>query len=200
MDETRVQASNRWMREGLREVTDQYRLDKIKEAKAKGLKPDKAREYAWQACLAQFPPPQTEPTTIDPPPDPPKKEAKTSDETQIGNITVPSDWPELPPNASLTQEIGWVQANRLRVVQERNNKVSIRLDRALSPAPSHSALGWLETSVRSYAKFIDVAARAVSGQQDEAEHVRHERLAIDELRELLRSMLPVCPHCGGSLM
>ena len=200
MAESKVQASNRWMQEGLREVTDQYRLDKIKEAKAKGLKPDKAREYAWEACLAQFPPPQTKPTIIDPPPDPPKKEAKTSEETQIGNITVPIDWPDLPANASLACEIGWVQANRLRVVHDRNGKTTIRLDRALSPAPSHAALGWLETSVRAYSKYVDVASRATSGQQDEAESIRRERLAIEDMKALLTEMKPVCPACGASLM
>ena len=32
---------------------------------------------------------------------------------------IPADWPELPDNASLAVEVGWVQANRLRIVEER---------------------------------------------------------------------------------
>ena len=37
----------------------------------------------------------------------------------------------------------------------------VHLDQALSPAPSWAALGWLETSIRSYAKYVDVAAKAL---------------------------------------
>ena len=33
---------------------------------------------------------------------------------------------------------------------------------ASTPAPSMAALSWLETSIRSYAKYVDVVARALS--------------------------------------
>jgi hypothetical protein len=105
----------------------------------------------------------------------------------IGDI--PDGWPELPDNASLAAEIGWVQAQRLRIVEERSSGATVvHLDRARSPAPSWAALGWLETSVRSYAKFVDVVAKSLATQQDEKELVQRERLAIDEMREILAEM------------
>jgi hypothetical protein len=82
-----------------------------------------------------------------------------------------------------------VQAQRLRIVEERSSGATVvHLDRARSPAPSWAALGWLETSVRSYAKFVDVVAKSLGTQQDEAAMVRRERLAIDEMREILAEM------------
>jgi hypothetical protein len=109
------------------------------------------------------------------------------DDGQIQGLgDIPGDWPELSPNASLPVEIGWVQANRLRIVEERSGGAArVHLDQALSPAPSWAALGWLETSVRSYAKFVDVVARVSGGDDDEAGLVRRERVAIDEVRALL---------------
>ena len=102
---------------------------------------------------------------------------------------IPDDWPDLPDNASLAAEIGWVQAQRLRIVEERpSGQTVVHLARARSPAPSWAALGWLETSVRSYAKFVDVVAKSLTTQQDEKELVQRERLAIDEMREILAEM------------
>ncbi len=118
----------------------------------------------------------------------------------LGNI--PQDWPELQSNASLSAEIGWVQANRLRVVEERPGAATlVRLERAGSPAPSWAALGWLETSIRSYAKFVDVAARASGGDDDEGAVMRRERMAIEEVEGLINDMMEaeggqVCRRCG----
>jgi hypothetical protein len=82
-----------------------------------------------------------------------------------------------------------VQSQRLRIVEERPSGATVvHLDRARSPAPSWAALGWLETSVRSYAKFVDVVAKSLATQQDEKELVQRERLAIDEMREILAEM------------
>jgi hypothetical protein len=82
----------------------------------------------------------------------------------------PRPWRRMGPpgavtgNRSLAVEIGWVQANRLYVVEVRPGGATfVRLDRARSPAPSWSALSWRETSIRSYA---EVAAKATSTAQD----------------------------------
>jgi hypothetical protein len=102
---------------------------------------------------------------------------------------IPDGWPELPDNASLAAEIGWVQAQRLRIVEgQPSGATVVHLDRARSPAPSWAALGWLETSIRSYAKFVDVVAKSLATAQDEAASVRHERLRIEEMREILAEM------------
>jgi hypothetical protein len=51
-----------------------------------------------------------------------------------------------------------------------------------------AALGWLETSVRSYAKYVDVVAKSLAVVQDEQEMVRRERMSIEEMREILAEM------------
>jgi len=82
-----------------------------------------------------------------------------------------------------------VQANRLRLVEERPGKATlVRLDHSMAPAPSWAALGWLETSIRSYAKFVDVAAKVSGSDDGEAEVWRRERMAIEEVRALLEEM------------
>ena len=115
-----------------------------------------------------------------------------SDDGQIQGLgDLPPDWPDLPSNASLPSEVAWVQANRLRIVSEKASGATlVHLDRAMSPAPSWAALGWLEISIRSYAKFVDVAAK-VSGSSDdgEAEVWRRERMAIEEMRGLLEQLM-----------
>ena len=112
------------------------------------------------------------------------------DDGQIRGLgEIPQAWPELPANASLASEVGWVQANRLRIVKEQSNGATVvQLGRALSHAPSWAALGWLETSIRSYAKYVDVAARATASDDGEASVVRRERMAIGEVDALLDEM------------
>lgn len=103
--------------------------------------------------------------------------------------TLPASWPDLPANASLASEIGWVQANRLRVVTEKPGGATVvRLVNAMSPAPSWAALGWLETSIRSYAKFVDVASKASGSDDGEGALLRRERMSLDEVRSLLAEM------------
>ena len=106
-----------------------------------------------------------------------------------GLSDLPGDWPTLPANAALAAEVGWVQANRLRIVEERPGGATlVKLGLALSPAPSWAALGWLETSIRSYAKFVDVAAKVSGGAEDEGAVMRRERRSIEEVRAILAEM------------
>ena len=103
---------------------------------------------------------------------------------------IPKDWPELPANASLAVEVGWVQANRLRIVEElAAGGTRVHLGKAMTPAPSWSALSWLETSIRSYAKFVEVAAKCAQTPDDEQAQVKRERLRIEEMKAILAEML-----------
>jgi DNA gyrase inhibitor GyrI len=76
----------------------------------------------------------------------------------------------------------------LSIVEERGNTTIVHLERASSPAPSKAALGWLETSIRSYAKYIDIVSRALAVVQDEQDSTRRERLRLDEIKALLDEM------------
>lgn len=78
----------------------------------------------------------------------------------------------------------------MRVVEERaSGVVAVHLDRARTPAPSWAALGWLETSIRVYSKYIDVVAKALKDEENEQSMMKREKMAIDEVRGLLAEML-----------
>ena len=103
---------------------------------------------------------------------------------------LPDDWPQLPASASLAAEVQWVQSSRIDVAEKLpGGGIRVHLERADHPAPSKSALSWLETALLFPAKFADVAVKVTQNQEDEREHVRREKLAIDEIRELLAEMV-----------
>jgi hypothetical protein len=141
---------------------------------------------------APIPEPEAEPEPVEevsesPAPEPVAESTiveKPSEEVSgLGDL--PGSWGTLPANASLQVEIAWVSANRLRV----RSGSGVDLSRALSPAPSYSALSWLETSILFPSKFADISVKATAGQEDEREGVRREKLAIEEIRGLLAEML-----------
>lgn len=183
---------NRLLREGRWKEIEPQKDEMIKLAK-KSI-PDKHARQQWvYSELDRLYPPLTENSTtgvkhangvLD------KDVQNTGDGAIQGLGEIPADWPELPANASLASEIAWVQANRLRIVEERPGQATlVRLGASLTPAPSWAALGWLETSIRSYAKYVDVAAKATHGADDEGAVLRRERVAIDEMKQLLDEML-----------
>lgn len=170
---------------------------------AKGQGPGTAFNWATRETDRLFPPPEPaaipeelppEPevsTIVDtaPPLDEPAIEAAPpappSDLGVSGLGDLPESWGTLPANAQLPVEIAWVSANRLKV----RSGNGVDLSRALSPAPSYSALSWLETSILFPSKFADISVKATTTQDDEREGIRREKLAIEEIRSLLAEML-----------
>lgn len=165
--------------------------------------------YVWATLQAdrEFPPPapviveelpadpEPAPTIVDKTEPPPVEAiaptivdiqpAEPADLGVAGLGDIPESWPELPANAQLQVEIAWVSANRLKV---RSGK-GVDLARALSPAPSYSALSWLETSILFPSKFADISVKATSQQDDEKEHIKRERMSIEEIRGILKEMM-----------
>ncbi len=174
----RLQKEGRWAE--VEPVRDRM----IREAKAGGM--DKAAAQAWTyAEIDRLYPP------LEPKGEPPPVVTETPEPSSRpvpGLYLVPSEWPSLPNNAALSSELGWVQAERLRVVEDRGNSTVVHLERASIPAPSMAALGWLETSIRSYAKYIDIVAKSLSSAVDEQDAARRERLRIDDIQALLSEM------------
>ena len=160
----------------------------LREARRAGWTRADAQAWAYWEVDRQYPPlPEPEPVDCDNVP--PAPASVPASDGLSGLHDVPDSWPELPAGSSLQAELQWVQSNRLAVVEERSPGVTVvHLDRAHEPAPSRAALGWLETSIRSYAKYVDVVARTLRDEADEAETVRRERLAITDIRELLSEM------------
>jgi hypothetical protein len=189
--------TQRLQREGRWKDIEPERNEMMKLARKTMEKPQ-AQLWVYAELDRMYPPagdPQNPPLAGDPAsPSLPASTTKPanggSDSEQIQGLgDLPAVWPELPANASLSAEIAWVQANRLRIVEERPGAATlVRLGRAMSPAPSWAALGWLETSIRSYAKYVDVAAKATSTEEGEAAVMKRERMAQAEVEALLAEM------------
>lgn len=196
----RLQKDGRWKSLGLEDL----RNSMMRECRKKGMDKEAAQLWTYSELDRLYPPeilidPKAQPTAL-------LKNGSTQQESGQGLAAnsppatseggrvqglgdLPPAWPELPANASLAAEVAWVQAERLRIVEERNGGgMVVRLERARSPAPSMAALAWLETSIRIYAKWVEVAAKASGAGQDEQDQARAERLALDEVRALLAEM------------
>ena len=179
-----LSVTKRLQRDGRWAEVEPIRNRLIKECRQQGMSKPDAQAWTYSELDRLYPPPETERTA-------------GSDyhlgSAVGGNVTglsdIPASWGELPANASLQAEVSWVQANRLRVVRETSDCVVVDLSRALSPAPSYAALGWLETSIKTYAKFVDVAAKATSVQDGEQADIKREQQSIEEVRRLLAQML-----------
>jgi hypothetical protein len=184
--ENRMGAKWRWARENRLADIEEWMERKRSELRDTGMARHRANDLAWEAAIREFPPPGQLAVAAETPP--PAESPKPESMPLQGLGSIPESWPPLPDNASLQAELGWVQSQRLSIVEERGNRTIVRLELASTPAPSKAALGWLETSIRSYAKYVDVVSRTLAGAQDEQESIRRERMAIEDIRALLREM------------
>jgi hypothetical protein len=169
----RLQKDPRWP-----EIIEPLRTKMMKERRQKGLSKAEAQAETYSELDRLYPP-------LEAPAEAPEAPSAAADPGVSGLCDLPEDWPELAANASLQLEISWVTANRLRV----RDGSGVNLSRALSPAPSYSALSWLETSILFPSKFADISVKATAGQEDESQNNRREKLAIEEIRSLLAEML-----------
>ena len=179
MNESKIALTERLRREGKWNAASKFKDDALRDFRAKGMKRDEASEAAWEAMEQAFPPTAAVASTVD-------IRAEEAIDTRVQGLSeIPAGWPRLPANAALPSEIAWVTANRLKV----RSGSGVDLSRALSPAPSYSALSWLETSILFQAKFGDISVKATAQQDDEREHIRREKLSIEEIRGILKEML-----------
>ncbi len=178
MSESKVELVDRLRREGRWSEASQFKDQVLRGLREEGMKRNEAGDEAWRQMAEQFPPL------------PEEEAAAASISVRVRGLGgLPDGWPDLPPNASLQAEIGWVQAYRLDMIEDTPGGATVvHLDRAGEPAPSKAAIGWLETSIRTFVKFIDVAAKVTAQQADEQDQVRRERMQIAEIEELLREM------------
>lgn len=179
MNESKIALTERLRREGCWDAATKFKDDALRDFRSKGMKRDEASDAAWEAMEQAYPPTDAVASTTD-------IRAEEPIDTRVQGLSeIPAGWPQLPANAALPGEIAWVCANRLRV----RDGIGVDLSRALSPAPSYSALSWLETSILFPSKFADISVKATQNQEDEQEHIRREKMAIEEIRGLLAEML-----------
>ena len=200
--ESKSQASRRWYEAGQKKETENYRDEVRRECRKAGMDRQDSVDEAWRRCLLAFPPPELPkvelPPIVIPEPvietfqdvDAALEEDETPETprgiTGLGEI--PEGWPALPANANLSKEIAWVQANRLLIVTGDEECATVDLSAANTPAPSYATLGWLETSIRAYSKYCDIAARATAKDEGEKELVRRERKLIATVRSVLEEV------------
>lgn len=171
--------TKRLQRDGRWPEVESVKNQLIKEARQKGMARSEAQSWAYAQIDRLYPPltASSAPAT--------ESQSVPEDPGVTGLSDLPADWPQLPANDSLQVEIAWVTANRLGV----RNGFGVDLSKALSPAPSYSALSWLETSILFPAKFADISVKATADQDSEKEFVKREKLAIAEIRSILAEML-----------
>jgi hypothetical protein len=199
----RLQKEGRWFGQA-----EQTRDQMMRECKGRFDTKEQAQQWVYGELDRMYPPPEPEPVvvepeavavegvsiqTVEPAATEPVADAGSHARTRDGHLAgldqIPADWLPLTDNAALPVELSWVQAQRLRIVEERpNGSTVVHLDRAGSPAPSWAALGWLETSIRSYAKFIEICAKGLTQQDHDSDMVKRERRSIAEVRSLLEEM------------
>lgn len=176
---------NRFHKENRWGIVEPIKNEILREAKKRGMAKEQAQLFAYSEIDRMYPPLTAEET---PPPSPTSAPTPNGGRI-IGLGDIPDGWGDLPGNAGLQAELSWVQAQRLRVVEETSTGATkIHLDKASEPAPSMSALSWLETSVRNYAKFVDVVSRVLTGTSDEQEDGKREKGQLDEILAILREM------------
>lgn len=180
-----LSVTRRLQRDGRWAEAEPVRDRLIKQCRQQGMSKPDAQAWVYSELNRLYPPIVAQWS-----PDPDNESGSADGGNVTGLSDIPAPWGQLPPNATLQAEISWCQANRLRVIEEKpNGSTVVHLGLARTPAPSWSTLGWLETSIRAYAKYVDVAAKVTATQQDEQDLVRRERMAIDEIRSLLAEML-----------
>lgn len=209
MAETRAELNDRLRREGRAEEAAKFREVVRSECRKAGMTKAAAGEHAWLELARNFSPiPSPAPEIpspdasvdageVDPPDREPGDKLGSSAASMLsaprGRVTgldaIPPTWPSLPASAALAAELAWCQSNRLQVVTETPTSVKVDLSRAGEPAPSRSALAWLETAIRNFAKFTDVLSKVAAGGTDEADEVRRERVALYEIERLLEEMI-----------
>ena len=179
MNESKIALTERLRREGRWNAASKFKDDALRDFRSRGMKRDEASDAAWEATEQAYPPIAAVAATAD-------IRAEEPIDTRVQGLSeIPAGWPPLPANASLQAEISWVTANRLRV----RDGTGVDLSRALSPAPSYSALSWLETSILFPSKFADISVKATAQHDDEKENIKREKFAIEEIRSILAEML-----------
>jgi hypothetical protein len=179
-----LSVTKRLQRDGRWTEVEPVRNRLIKECRKKGMSKPDAQAWTYSELDRLYPPLEPERTA---------GSGSQFGAAEGGLVTglsdIPVSWGKLPPNASLASDIQWVQASRIDVVEETASGTIVHLNRADRPAPSKAALGWLETSIRAYSKYCDIAAKATAAYEDEQEVVRRERLSIERVRQLLSEMV-----------
>lgn len=178
MNESKIQLTERLRAEGRWDEANNFRETARADFRAKGMGRQEAVDAAWQAMAEAYPALPAAEATAAP---------LGNDSGRVrGMRDIPADWPKLPDNAALPAELGWVQAQRLRVVEERPSGATVvHLERAGSPPPSWAALGWLDTAIHNPAKWADICAKGMAQQDLEGDMVRREKKSIEEVRRLL---------------
>ncbi len=179
-----LSVTKRLQRDGRWPEVEPVRDRLMRECRKQGMSKSEAQAWTYAELDRLYPPLEPEPTE-----DSDEEFGDAAGGSITGLNDIPECWGDLPPSSSLASDIRWVHANRVFVLEETTSGTIVHLDRADRPAPSKAALGWLETSIRAYSKYCDIAAKATARYDDEPKVVRRERFSVEQVRQLLSEML-----------
>jgi hypothetical protein len=188
----RLQQEGRW------EEAEEFKNQVIKQCRAAGMRRPEAQAHAWEELERNYPPlPSLEPAASSPESEPHEATDETSSTGSelraargriVGLDQIPESWGELSASTALRKDLSWVQANRLQVVRESSSGgFVVNLGMASDPAPSRSALSWLETAIRFPSKFADVLTKKMADEDAvwEEEVEQEEQMQIEEIKKIL---------------
>ena len=199
--ETRTELNKRWARGGLTDVVKKYRRSIEADCKRKGMKQQAAYSFSIESAAKDYPrkdcleqPLEVSRPVLDDavkiPGIPVLEEEPVGQGLVEGLDRIPKVWGELPASGTLKGDLEWVNANRLKIVRQKSSGgVQVLLRQSHVPAPSWSALSWLQLAISNPAKFMDLVAKNMADEgEEDGELVRRERKAIGEIRGILERM------------
>ena len=181
MNESKIELTERLRRENRWPEAANFKETARTDFRAKGMKRAEAAEAAWEAMAEAFPPLSVAEALADP---------GAPEGTTTHAPPVP--WPDLPTDADFADEVRWVHSQYIRIIEETARGRAIHWERATTPPPSTGACSLARWAAENRTAFYkDMLPRVMAKVDDQAEEeakIRRERMALEEIDELLREM------------
>jgi len=181
MNESKLELTERLRAEGRWDEAAKFRETARADFRSKGMKRAEAVEAAWEAMSEAFPPLPVAEAPADP-------GAPESAPTHAP----PVPWADLPTDADFADEVRWVHQQYIRIVEETPRGRVIHWERASVKPPSTGACSLARWAAENRTAFYkDMLPRVMAKLEDGAEeetNIRRERMALDEIDELLGEM------------
>lgn len=187
MDESKIELTERLRAEGHWPEASRFKDETLRGLRSEGMKKAEAGEEAWRRMAEKYPP-QPTPVPCD-----------FGECEQVAPGVFPAE-----ENIDIDELLNRIGDQRPDLVRDTLWTYEHLADRRTKPidAPSAGAWALLQWARRYQNRFFEMvlpkAMNARSQEDEDAANIRRERMAIEEIDELLREMVPEgrCPTCG----